>query len=270
MFFENLGIKWWYEPEGYPLRFDYEEFVDLFWAGLSEDQLLQQGIPQTFKRLDGKEYWYLPDFYLPELNYWIEVKGPAPKKEAIQKAFMLSQLALNASKKKRAGAKTDAEEISAIKEFIQRGVYIIYGDIPWPYPPHRGKICGWRGFDSGSGLFRLLRAAKGGAEELAKEHEYRDLLKGSLNLGWQECPLCQKIGIGKIGEPFCSSCHDKVAVHLMNHLARYPVLSEAPDPPRSIQALGLSKDLMNPEFFASGHKSPRLREAYRAARSAKF
>ena len=153
-----------------------------------------------------------------------------------------------------------------MKEYVQRGVYIIYGEIPWPYPPHRGKIFGYRGFDSCSGLFPLLRVAKPVAEERPiKEPEYRGLLRGSLNLGWQECPLCQKIGIGKIGEPFCRSCHDNVALHLTNYLARYPVISEV-----GTKALGLSKDLMNPEFFGSGHKSPRLREAYRAARSAKF
>jgi hypothetical protein len=27
VFFDTLGIKWWYEPEGFSLRFDYEEFA---------------------------------------------------------------------------------------------------------------------------------------------------------------------------------------------------------------------------------------------------
>jgi hypothetical protein len=43
VFFDALGVKWEYEPEGFDL---------------------------------GKEAgWYLPDFFLPELGYWIEVKG---------------------------------------------------------------------------------------------------------------------------------------------------------------------------------------------------
>jgi hypothetical protein len=204
---------------------------------------------------------------------------------------MLSQMAVNASQKKVVEAETQAEGLSVLNEVIQRGVYILYGEIPWPYSPHRGRICGWRGLESGSTLFAFLRRAKAGAEEPPiKEREYRGLLMGSLDLSWQECPLCLKIGIGKIGEPFCQSCHDEVAVHIRNHLASYRVISEAgtqdtsnpviqsialafgehaPNP-TSIKALDLTKGLINPEFFTSGHKSPKLQAAYSAARSARF
>ena len=304
MFFEALGIKWWHEPEGYSLRFNYEDFAAdwekfvPFWASVwhitedGEDELLYETFPQTFKPLDGKEYSYLPDFYLPELNYWIEVKGPNPTREEIEKAFMLSLLSVNASQKKMTAAETQAERVSALNEFIRRGVYIIYGDIPWPYPSQRGNIFGYRGFESGSSFFDILHSAKAvpGGEPPIKVPGYRGLLRGgSLRLCWQECPLCLKIGIGKIGEPFCKSCHDKVAGHIRNHLASYPVISEAETQdtsnplmrnleilfgehpnPTSIKAMALTKDLMNPEFFASGHKSPRLREAYTEARSARF
>jgi hypothetical protein len=232
VFFEALGIKWWYEPEGFSLRYDYKEFVAnrAILLEMTGDEPLYEILRQTFKHLDGKEYSYLPDFYLPELNYWIEVKGPNPNREEIEKAFMLNQLALNSSKEK-------------------------------------GGIFGYSGFDSGSVALALLRMAKAGAEEPPiKEPEYRGLLRGSLRLCWQECPLCLKVGIGKIGEPFCRNCHDGVAAHLANYLAaRHPVISEV-----GTKALGLSKDLMNPEFFASGHKSPRLQQAYREARSARF
>lgn len=44
VFFDSLGIRWEYEKEGYDL--------------------------------DG--LWYLPDFWLPELNCWAEVKGKIP------------------------------------------------------------------------------------------------------------------------------------------------------------------------------------------------
>jgi hypothetical protein len=269
VFFEALGIKWWYEPEGFSLRYDYKEFVAnrAILLEMTGDEPLYEILRQTFKHLDGKEYSYLPDFYLPELNYWIEVKGPNPNREEIEKAFMLNQLALNSSKEKIAGAKTDAERMRAIQEVIHQGVYIIYGDVPWPYPSQKGGIFGYSGFDSGSVALALLRMAKAGAEEPPiKEPEYRGLLRGSLRLCWQECPLCLKVGIGKIGEPFCRNCHDGVAAHLANYLAaRHPVISEV-----GTKALGLSKDLMNPEFFASGHKSPRLQQAYREARSARF
>jgi hypothetical protein len=40
--------------------------------------------------------------------------------------------------------------------------------------------------------------------------------------------------------------------------------------PADLKAMNFTKDLMNLEFFASGHKSPRLQKAYSAARSARF
>jgi hypothetical protein len=40
--------------------------------------------------------------------------------------------------------------------------------------------------------------------------------------------------------------------------------------PADLKAMKMTKDLMNPEFFTSGHKSPKLQAAYEAARSARF
>ena len=84
MFFDTLGLEWWYEPEGFSLRFDYNDFA-IQEYGTDKD-------PQTFGPLDGKEYWYLPDFYLPELNYWVEVKGPNPTREDVEEAFVLEHM----------------------------------------------------------------------------------------------------------------------------------------------------------------------------------
>lgn len=57
VFFDTLNIEYRYEPEGYDL--------------------------------DG--IWYLPDFYLPKLRYWIEIKADLPTPEERQKAIMLAQ-----------------------------------------------------------------------------------------------------------------------------------------------------------------------------------
>lgn len=53
VFFDTLGVKWEYEPEGYDL---------------------------------GEAGWYLPDFWLPEQEYqcWIEVKGVASREDCIK------------------------------------------------------------------------------------------------------------------------------------------------------------------------------------------
>lgn len=58
VFFKALGIEAQYEPEGF-----------------------------TFS--DGA--WYLPDFYLPEFGYWIEIKGAIPTAQEMNKAAMLAQ-----------------------------------------------------------------------------------------------------------------------------------------------------------------------------------
>jgi hypothetical protein len=56
VFYDTLGIKYEYEKEGFDL--------------------------------DG--VWYLPDFWLPEQQCWIEIKGQEPTAEEVQKADLLS------------------------------------------------------------------------------------------------------------------------------------------------------------------------------------
>lgn len=57
VFFDALDIKWEYEKEGYDL---------------------------------GEYGYYLPDFYIPDLPLWIEVKGQQPTDAEESKAFQLS------------------------------------------------------------------------------------------------------------------------------------------------------------------------------------
>jgi len=56
VFFDFLGIKFRYEEEGFDL--------------------------------DG--VWYLPDFWLPDLGVWLEIKGYAPNYEEQEKAALLA------------------------------------------------------------------------------------------------------------------------------------------------------------------------------------
>ena len=246
---------------------------------------------RKFRHLDGKEYSYLPDFYLPELNYWIEVKGPNPTREEIEKAFMLQHMAFEAGLEMRSEAKTEAERRSVSNAPRRLGVFIIYGDIPWPFP-QKGNMFGYRELDSLGESFPWTSLAEWGAgEPVRKEPEYRSLLTGDLKLCWQECPLCLRIGVGTLGETYCRTCQSQIVQHIWDHLASYRVISEAgtqdtsdqvfvPNPetwlltklqnPANLKAIQLIKDLINPEFFTSGHKSPRLQKAYNKARSARF
>src|SRR5262245_54186457 len=57
VFFDALGIKYDYEPEGY--------------------------------EIDG--VWYLPDFYLPEMHIWVEIKGQEPTDQEFDLCFKLAK-----------------------------------------------------------------------------------------------------------------------------------------------------------------------------------
>lgn len=238
------------------MRFDYEAFAGGW--DMSEEELLDDGVPQTFRHLDGKEYMYLPDFYLPELNYWIEIKGPNPTKEELEKAFMLSHMLRDAGMTKTRIPKTETEEERVLisNNSPEQGIFILYGDIPWPYP-QKGNIFGYGGRDIFGTDFGMH------LEDIPEPEEfrYRSLLMGRLNLCWQECPLCSKIGIGKFEVPYCTSCYDRMAGFIWTHLIEDWGLREANEP---------TKGVMNQEFFTSGQKTPKLQEAYEAARSARF
>ncbi len=56
VFFDALGLQWEYEPEGFDL---------------------------------GEAGWYLPDFYLPSCNMWVEIKGTKATDEEKDKCAAL-------------------------------------------------------------------------------------------------------------------------------------------------------------------------------------
>lgn len=90
VFFDTLGIEWEYEPQGYEVGMSYyvdPENPEMFYtysdgstlAGEWQKNLKEaEGITVVAERpATGKEdlEWYLPDFWLPELKIWAEVKG---------------------------------------------------------------------------------------------------------------------------------------------------------------------------------------------------
>ena len=199
-------------------------------------------------------------------------------------------------------AKTEDEALRAFNDLFQQGVYIIYGDVPWPFP-QKGNIFGYSSYPGSSFFAQLARTEESArasdffaqfarAESVAREpqRQYRSLLIGKLKLCWQECTLCLKIGIGELGTPYCVPCHDEIAQHIWTHLVAEYGIRSVPDElelaedlknprnpvyrnprnPLNLKAINLTKDLINPEFFASGHKTPKLQAAYSAARAARF
>ena len=75
VFFDEIGIEYRYEPEGFDL--------------------------------DG--VWYLPDFYLPGLETWVEVKPYEPTEDEWNKCELLAEL-------------------------TTKRVWLTFGDMPYPHP----------------------------------------------------------------------------------------------------------------------------------------
>ena len=179
--------------------------------------------------------WYLPDFYLPEQKYWIEIKGQRPTIKEKNKAFYFHLDAWWADFKD-----IPEDEVDDFNDF--HSVYIFSGDIPWPYP------------------------SKGNA--IAPSDFYGDF--AHRRYCWQQCLVCCKLGIGVMGEPFCAGCLEKLRnavsfeaeVLRMRHPAEPNALSEA--------AGEVGRRLVNTELFRSGHKSDNLQLAYAEARGARF
>lgn len=71
VFFDECGIKYEYEPEGFDLSH----------------------IPHVEQYISPADLWYLPDFWLPALNCYVEIKPlKTPVDDtAVAKAFLLSR-----------------------------------------------------------------------------------------------------------------------------------------------------------------------------------
>lgn len=202
MFFDTLGIEYRYEPEGFDLA-----------CG-----------------------WYLPDFYLPEQKYWIEIKGQHPSGHEWDKVFHLdldvwwNDIKVNSD-----------HELKKIGYSGDHSVYIFSGEIPWPYPNKGNAIAG----------------------DNVCEATHRPYC-------WQQCLVCRKLGIGVMGEPFCWECLERLrnAVSFEAEAVRVGDSGSAASPSEAARKVGLA--VVNADLFRSGHKSSSLQHAYSEARAARF
>ena len=205
-------------------------------------QLKWQYEPEGFDLKNGA--WYLPDFRLPEQQVWLEIKGDRPTEEDLWKVYYFQT------------------------ELWERGedfVFIFCGDIPYPYPKTGNAIA------SISDYFPLHAVP-----------EYC----------WKQCPICSRVGIGYLGSAFCETCVSKAYDKLEKWINGTLDESDFEILPKLINweyfvklggnvddlrvAPAFEKDfvltprLVDKELFSSGHKAHKLREAYAAARSARF
>lgn len=94
VFFDTMGIEWRYETEGYILE-------PISFPGISAfmERHKGQGDPATLRRIatriekdSASTICYLPDFWLPSFQMYVEVKGDLTM-ESIDKVFRLSNQA---------------------------------------------------------------------------------------------------------------------------------------------------------------------------------
>ena len=87
-------------------------------------------------------------------------------------------------------------------------------------------------------------------------------------MAWQMCPMCDQILIGQINTMACQGCKEELGTLLddaLDSVEGIPVFDQAFD-----IVPAMVSGAVNTAFFRSGHKAPKLREAYAAARSAWF
>jgi len=141
------------EFDGYKFRSRLEARWAVFFKTL--------GIPYAYEKegFDLEGTWYLPDFWLPEQQYWIEVKGQDPTEEEHRKCALLAK-SLNADKS---------------------NVFLLAGEIPHPHFQN-----------SYSEFFMYLRDS---TSSLGWSHLSKGRSTQSGAISWQECPFCRKIDL---------------------------------------------------------------------------
>jgi len=185
-----------------------------------------------------KNVWYLPDFYLPAQDCYIEVKGPDPTHEEIRKADMLSQS-------------------------LEKDVFLFYRDLP-------AVTLGEEESPYGLGALAFTERTRTEGME-SKNIPFDDLLayeRGDLEYVpydygyyWTQCPNpnCSKLGFGitkhGLADLLPCKCFSTLFAKLHNLVG---------------DALSVDEERLLWCWLAFQYNSPVLRQAYNNARAARF
>ncbi len=204
----------------------------VFYDSLQIDYLYEE------EGFDLKNVWYLPDFYLPAQDCYVEVKGPNPTDEDIRKADMLSKSS-------------------------EKDVFLFYGAIP-------AATLGEE--DSPYGFGALACTEKTRTERMeSKDIPFDDIqaywqgemdyLPYDYGYYWTQCPNpnCSKLGFGitkrGLADLLPCQCFPKFFAKVHNLVG---------------SALSMDEQRLLWCWLAFQFNSPVLRQAYNNARAARF
>lgn len=157
VFFDNLGIKWQYEPQG--LNVSYR-----------------------LTRCGEGTFNYLPDFYLPDFGVWAEVKGSLADDELLRLLDAAASLSSNDGGGCHDSGGRDMVVLGPIPGL---GAFGAFGPdrVPWLLHMHKGDLLAspWLGDDSSPCTGHLVAADTGGdvLNGCPASHTARVLLDGT-------------------------------------------------------------------------------------------
>jgi hypothetical protein len=224
VFFDAVGIPWRYEEQGY----------DLSRVRVPDEP----GSAAAYT-----PFWYLPDFYLPEQDCWIEVKPSTPSEREI---LLMSRLVM--------GTRRDGYFLQGLRFPHEALVY-------WSAKPTFEGIThayyselplAW--YQKSPGRMKWLDPA------FADRDPYQKVGVADGGRMWCECPRCGMVGITYYGDARYLKC---------GCLGMFDIDSWIDAEIRDDKDLmrRMSRDDPAPTYT---YDSPRLMAAYKAARQARF
>jgi hypothetical protein len=242
IFFDVAGIPWQYEPEGFDLSsVQAPSEVKLLWASERMNERLGRSVHTGDVNQDdeGWSMWYLPDFYLPEQDCWIEIKASEPTLR-------------------------DRRLMECLVWATETQGFIFWDQRP-PSEVLRSRLPADLDRRSALGLMKLDAATMFEAVtnpemevvleemlDLGPDDALGPILTGSYFNQWCECPVCGKLGIAPEGEAHWLECEC---------VPTLPLFSVPFAKSREIA------DTYDPVYCDD---SQRLTKAYMAARQARF
>jgi hypothetical protein len=246
VFFDAAGIAWQYEPEGFDLTNVKVPRVRDHSSPELDDFLREHDLelPRVWNEPEDMQayapLWYLPDFYLPEQDYWVEVKSTFPTEREI---LLMRRLVMATCKDGYIfyDTTTPSEQIDDREERLPwfEGILMVsYVRMPLSWyqnPPGRARFLD---------------------PDFAENDPYYYVHVADSGFHWSQCPRCGALEITLRGDARFMKCG------CLGYPDRYTWINASPE-----QTWDLVRSNRGPLYT---YDLPQLTAAYMAARQARF